>query len=362
MPVGALPAPAAARAAGEPEREAPGLAERRDAATTTAATSRSRAVRPHASSRATSTASTTSSPSSRSSSRGSRRRTGTGFGGTRSTGSASTPRSTSTVRSSASGRRRSRPSLAPRACVTSRSSARCSRPTRPRCPRSCVIAPSRTSSTSRSRTRSCGLRAGPLEPKGIATRLADDDYFRGPNGVAPTPATFLGNHDVGRAALKIKEQGGGDGAELLQSRPPRPRPALSPARRAGRLLRRRGRHDRARRRQGRRGRTCSRRRSRSGRPKPASARGRSARARRSTSTNHPVGAYLRTLGALRDAYPALSTGASFVRYAREGGLVVSRIDRERPPRVPRRIQRVATTPLSGDRADGDAELDLDSSC
>jgi glycosidase len=56
---------------------------------------------------------------------------------------------------------------------------------------------------------------GSAGARGIATRLADDDYFRGPDGVAPTPVTFLGNHDIGRAALKIKEQGGGEGAELL---------------------------------------------------------------------------------------------------------------------------------------------------
>ncbi len=56
---------------------------------------------------------------------------------------------------------------------------------------------------------------GSAGARGIATRLGDDDYFRLGNGVAPAPVTFLGNHDVGRAALKIKEQGGGEGAELL---------------------------------------------------------------------------------------------------------------------------------------------------
>ena len=56
---------------------------------------------------------------------------------------------------------------------------------------------------------------GSAGARGISTRLGDDDYFRLGDGVAPTPVTFLGNHDVGRAALKIKEQGGGEGAELL---------------------------------------------------------------------------------------------------------------------------------------------------
>jgi glycosidase len=55
---------------------------------------------------------------------------------------------------------------------------------------------------------------GSAGARGISTRIADDDYFRGPSGIAPTPATFLGNHDIGRAALKIREQGGGDGIEL----------------------------------------------------------------------------------------------------------------------------------------------------
>ena len=46
-------------------------------------------------------------------------------------------------------------------------------------------------------------------------RLADDDYFRLADGAAPAPATFLGNHDLGRAALKVREHGGAQGAELL---------------------------------------------------------------------------------------------------------------------------------------------------
>ena len=41
---------------------------------------------------------------------------------------------------------------------------------------------------------------------------------------------------------------------------------------------------------------------------------------------HPVGDHLRALGALRDAHPALSTGSSAVRLAREGLLVLSRFD------------------------------------
>jgi hypothetical protein len=43
-------------------------------------------------------------------------------------------------------------------------------------------------------------------------------------------------------------------------------------------------------------------------------------------TGNPIQAQLRTLSALRDAHPELSTGASVVRYAKNGVLVVSRID------------------------------------
>jgi hypothetical protein len=43
-------------------------------------------------------------------------------------------------------------------------------------------------------------------------------------------------------------------------------------------------------------------------------------------TDNPIQAQLRTLSALRDAHPELSTGSSVVRYAQNGVLVVSRID------------------------------------
>jgi glycosidase len=46
--------------------------------------------------------------------------------------------------------------------------------------------------------------AGVATSRAIVNRLADDDYFATPGGgVAHTPPTFLGNHDVGRAALNI---------------------------------------------------------------------------------------------------------------------------------------------------------------
>src|SRR5919201_587322 len=52
----------------------------------------------------------------------------------------------------------------------------------------------------------------------ILHRLQDDDYFRLPDGADPTPPTFLGNHDMGRAALEIAQQGGGLAGDALLRR------------------------------------------------------------------------------------------------------------------------------------------------
>jgi glycosidase len=50
---------------------------------------------------------------------------------------------------------------------------------------------------------------------GIVARLNDDDYFIAPSGVAHVPPTFLGNHDIGRAALQVRDKGVGAGGPLL---------------------------------------------------------------------------------------------------------------------------------------------------
>jgi len=55
------------------------------------------------------------------------------------------------------------------------------------------------------------IGAGP-----IMLRLDDDDYSRTADGRAPTPGTFIGNHDIGRTAMVIKMQSGAEGSELLQ--------------------------------------------------------------------------------------------------------------------------------------------------
>jgi glycosidase len=51
---------------------------------------------------------------------------------------------------------------------------------------------------------------------GISARLNDDDYFVSPDGVSHVPPTFLGNHDVGRAAQQVQSLGAGSGGPLLQ--------------------------------------------------------------------------------------------------------------------------------------------------
>jgi glycosidase len=60
-----------------------------------------------------------------------------------------------------------------------------------------------------------GFAAGQTGARALASRFADDDYFRGPSGVAPTPPTFLGNHDMGRAAYQILQHGAPDDSRLL---------------------------------------------------------------------------------------------------------------------------------------------------
>ena len=167
---------------------------------------------------------------------------------------------------------------------------------------------------------------GSAGARGIATRLGDDDYFRLGNGVAPAPVTFLGNHDVGRAALKIKEQGGGEGAELLARDLLghsllyllRGAPAVYYGDEVGMVGR--GGDKAARQDLFPTGVTEWQTEERVGSGPIGSGSS-------FDLVTHPVSQHLRALGALRDAHPALSTGASFVRVAREGTLVVSRIDR-----------------------------------
>ena len=58
--------------------------------------------------------------------------------------------------------------------------------------------------------------SGQAGPGGIVSRLADDDYFLGRSGVAHTPPTFLGNHDMGRAARQVKSRSQAEGDALVR--------------------------------------------------------------------------------------------------------------------------------------------------
>jgi glycosidase len=60
-----------------------------------------------------------------------------------------------------------------------------------------------------------GYASGERGSKGIASVLSDDDYFQVGNGVAYTPPTFLGNHDMGRVGLLLRQRSG-DEATLLR--------------------------------------------------------------------------------------------------------------------------------------------------
>ena len=168
--------------------------------------------------------------------------------------------------------------------------------------------------------------AGFSGAKGIAQRLADDDYFRLPDGSDPAFPTFLGNHDMGRAAQQILAQSPGLspsallqhvllGYDLLYLL--RGAPVVMSGDEVGMI--------------GAGGDKAARQdmfptqvgewRTESRVGSPPIGNGSSF-----DVTDNPIEAQLRTLAALRDRYPELATGASVVRYASGPVLVVSRID------------------------------------
>ncbi len=166
---------------------------------------------------------------------------------------------------------------------------------------------------------------GSASARGIAARLDDDDYFNLPAGVMHTPTTFLGNHDVGRAARLIADQSGASGTELLRRvllghsllYLLRGAPVVMYGDEVGIIGRggdKEARQDlfptkvREWQREDRVG-------------APPIGTGSSF-----DVADHPVGLHLRALGALRDAHPALSSGATAVRSAAQGVLVLSRFD------------------------------------
>ncbi len=168
--------------------------------------------------------------------------------------------------------------------------------------------------------------AGASGAKGLAARLQDDDYFRTPSGVDPAFTTFLGNHDMGRGAQQIVSQAPGlAGAALLQRvlfgydvlYLNRGAPTLLYGDEVGMI--------------GSGGDQAARQdmfptqvsdwQSQLRVGSPPVGKGSSF-----DVTDNPIEAELKKLSAVRDAYPALSTGASIIRHASGAVLVVSRID------------------------------------
>jgi glycosidase len=161
---------------------------------------------------------------------------------------------------------------------------------------------------------------------GLAHRLEDDDYFRTANGIDPAFTTFLGNHDMGRAAQQILSRApdlagtallqhvllGYDVLYLLRGAP-----AVQWGDELGYI--------------GSGGDKAARQDLFPTQVKEWQAAPRVGGPPVGTSNplaiaDDPIQAQLTRLSALRDAYPALSTGASVVRYAQGTALVVSRVD------------------------------------
>ncbi len=171
-----------------------------------------------------------------------------------------------------------------------------------------------------------GYASGGSSALGVLHRMQDDDYYRLPEGADPTPPTFLGNHDMGRAAFEISQQGSGlTGDALLQHTMLgydllyllRGAPVVYYGDEVGMI--------------GTGGDQAARQdmfptqvpewqtQPRIGSPPIGTGSS-------FDVTTNPIELELRQLGALRDANPALSTGWTVVRYAKGGLLAVSRID------------------------------------
>jgi glycosidase len=162
--------------------------------------------------------------------------------------------------------------------------------------------------------------------RGLGHRLEDDDYFRTPNGVDPAFATFLGNHDMGRAAQQVLQAAPSlSGSSFVQHMQLaydvlyllRGAPTVLYGDEVGMIG--------------------------SGGDKAArqdmfptqvadwqtEARVGSPPIGKGSSfdvANNPIGAQMKALAAVRDAHPELATGASVVRRASDAVLVVSRLD------------------------------------
>ena len=169
---------------------------------------------------------------------------------------------------------------------------------------------------------------GDASAKGLVARFADDDYYLRADGLAHTPPTFLGNHDIGRAARVIKDRSGGKGGAELLRRVQLGQSLMYLLRGApvvyygdevgiiGTGGDKQARQDLF----------------------PTKVREWQTEERVGSPpigtgsalelASHPIAEHLKTLGALRDAHPVLSRGSTVVRVARGSLLVVSRIDFE----------------------------------
>jgi glycosidase len=167
--------------------------------------------------------------------------------------------------------------------------------------------------------------SGATGARGVGNRLRDDDYFRTSNGIDPAFPTFLGNHDLGRGAQQILQQAPGLGGDALLRHVLLGYDLLYLLRGAPTLLYgdevgmigsggdKAAREDmfptrvsdwQTEKRVG----------------SPAIGKG------SSFDVNSPIAAHLKELSTLRDAHPELSTGASYVRVAKDAVLVVERVD------------------------------------
>jgi glycosidase len=167
--------------------------------------------------------------------------------------------------------------------------------------------------------------SGASGARGIAHRLDDDDYFRMPNGIDPAFPTFLGNHDMGRAAQQIQSRAPGlSGNALLQHVELgwsllyllRGAPVVQWGDEMGMI--------------GSGGDKAAREdmgptRVTDWQTEPRVGSAPIGKGSSFTVTN-PLEGWLTRLAALRDAHPELATGASIVRRASGAVLVVSRID------------------------------------
>ena len=171
-----------------------------------------------------------------------------------------------------------------------------------------------------------GYAAGGSSAVAMLHRFQDDDYYRTPDGADPTPPTFLGNHDMGRAAYQIETQGFGlTGNALLQHVElgydllylSRGAPVVMYGDEVGMIGS--GGDQAAREDMFPTKVTAWQTEPRVGSPPIGTGSS-------FDVTNNPLEAEMKQLAALREANPVLATGWTIPRYAKGGVLVVSRID------------------------------------